>query len=64
MMNYHRLFEKKNFLFFAKSVKKCKKVQKVEKVFYLYLYKNRLDLENFFYQNDQRKKLYKPRKFH
>jgi hypothetical protein len=54
-------FRKKCFLFFAKSAKKCRKV---EKVFYLYLYKNRFDFGNFFYQNDQHKKLYKLWKFY
>jgi len=47
------IFRKKLFIFFTKNTKKG------EKVFDLYFYKNRLQLGKFFYQNDQRKKLYK-----
>jgi len=54
MMIYHRFFEKNAFYFLQKMQKK------VEKVFDLYFWKNRLELGKFYYQNDQRKKLYKP----
>ncbi len=37
--------------------------KKVEKVFDLYFYKARFELGKFYYQNDQRKKLYKSWKF-
>ncbi len=54
-MNYHRFFEKSGFF-----LKKCKKAKKV---FDLYFYKNTFELGKIYYQNDQRKKLYKPWKF-
>jgi hypothetical protein len=57
MINYHRFFEKKAFYFLQKNAKK------VEKVFGLYFYKTRFELGKFYYQNDQRKKLYKSWKF-
>jgi hypothetical protein len=45
---------RKKMLFFTKNTKKSKKY--LTSIFY----KNRFELEKFYYQNDQRKKLYKP----
>ena len=53
MINSLRFFENNIFYFLQKMQKE------VEKVFDLYFYKTRFELGKFYYQNDQRKKLYK-----
>ncbi len=54
MVNYHRFFEKNCLYFLQKIQKKAKKY-----LTYIFI-KTGSNWESFFYQNDQRKKLYKP----
>jgi hypothetical protein len=53
MINSLRFFENNIFYFLQKMQKK------VEEVFGLYFNKTRFELGKFYYQNDQREKLYK-----